>query len=122
MNRFAEWILRASVAFAFAFPAIDAFWNPDSWFGYFPHFLRGFVPDMVLLHSFGTLELAIAVWILSGRSIFWPSALASVMLVAIVVFDNYQFEILFRDLAIAGAAAALALQNWPWNRVANTVM
>lgn len=118
MERLAHLTLRVAVAFAFAYPAVNAFFNPESWLGYFPHFMRGYVPDTVLLHSWGALEIVIAVWILSGWRIFFPSALAAVMLLSIVAIDNYQFEILFRDLSIAGAAAALALWNWPFKRAA----
>jgi hypothetical protein len=108
-----EVLLRIGVAFAFLYPPINALSNPDSWLGYFPSFMRGFVPDLVLLHAFGALEVLIALWILSGWRIFAPSLLATVMLLAIVGFDYRNFEVIFRDLAIASASAALAVLNAP---------
>lgn len=115
MNRANKWwadlVLRVGVAFAFLYPPINALWNPESWIAYFPPFTRGYVPDEVLLHSFGAIEVVIALWLLSGKKIFWPSLAAAAMLVAIVVFDFYNFEVVFRDLSIAAAAIALALMH-----------
>ena len=73
-------LLRISVAFAFLYPPFDALTNPDSWIGYFPKFMQGYVPDLVLLHGFGIVEVVIALWILSGKQIFWPSIVATLML------------------------------------------
>ena len=110
-NRIADWVLRAGIAFSFLYPPISALYNPYSWLGYFPEFTRGFVPDMVLLHAFGVIEVIIALWILSGWKIVWPSLAATAMLLTIVVLDFSQFEVVFRDLSIAAAALSLALIN-----------
>ena len=109
----ASLILRLGLAFAFLYPPINALFDPSSWIGYFPHVVRGIVPDMVLLHSFGLIEVVIALWILSGWKIFWPSAAAALMLLSIVALDFSEFQIVFRDLSIAAIAAALAIQNQP---------
>ncbi len=101
---------RIAVAFAFLYPPIDALSNPDSWIGYFPGFMHGYIPDLVLLHAFGLVEVVIALWILSGRKIFLPSLMAALMLVMIVLFNLNSFEILFRDLSIAMMALALAMK------------
>lgn len=114
LDKRVDWILRIGLAFAFLYPPIDAVVDPYSWLGYVPAFTRGYVPDMVLLHSFGAIEIVVALWILSGWKIFWPSCLAFLMLLAIVVFDGSgQFEILFRDLSIASIALALAVAHRP---------
>jgi hypothetical protein len=105
-------VLRVGVAFAFLYPAINALFDPDSWIGYFPAFMHGYVPDVLLLHGFGLLEIIIALWIVSGWRILAPSVLATLMLLAIVVLDASEFQILFRDVSIAGAAAALAINAW----------
>lgn len=112
MNRSAEFkaadiLLRVSVAFAFLYPPIDAWFNPYSWIGYFPTFIRGIVSDTLLLHTFGVVEILLALWILSGKKIVVPLGICVVMLVAIVFFDFRDIEVLFRDLSIAGMALAL---------------
>ena len=111
-QRVAEIILRIGVAFAFLFPPIDAMVNPYSWIGYFPAFLKGFVPDLVLLQTFGMIEIVIALWILSGWRIFVPSLIATGMLLAIVFFNRADFEVLFRDLSIAAMTLSLAVVSW----------
>lgn len=97
------------VAFAFLFPPINAIFNPYSWIGYFPKFIQGYVPDLVLLHGFGVIEVILALWILSGRKIFFPALIATIMITAIVLFNLNNFEVLFRDLSIAMMALALAV-------------
>ena len=112
-DRLAKFVLRAGVAFAFLYPPIDAWTDPYSWIGYFPTWMHGYVPDMVLLHGFGVIEIVIALWILWGRDIFWPTLAATILLVAIVVFNMSNFIVVFRDLAIAAASLSLALSNIP---------
>ncbi|MDO8513950.1 MAG: hypothetical protein Q7S50_00185 [bacterium] len=111
-ERIAHIALRVGVAFAFLYPPLNALWNPYSWIGYFPQFVRGYVPDEVLLHTFGVAEVVIALWILSGWRIFWPSVAATAMLLGIVVFNPANFEVLFRDLAIAAIPFALAVISY----------
>ncbi|MFA5997397.1 MAG: hypothetical protein WC791_02800 [Candidatus Paceibacterota bacterium] len=102
-------LLRIGVAFAFLFPAIDGIFNPYTWIGYFPKFMRGDAPDLVMLHGFAFMEVIIALWILSGKKIFYPSLFAAFLLVSIVLFNYNNFEILFRDIAISMMAFSLAL-------------
>lgn len=108
-----EILLRVAVAFAFLYPPIAALSDPFSWIGYFPAFLSTLIGANaeLLLHAFGVVEVVIAVWILFGKRVFWPSCVAAVLLVAIVVVNPVQFDVLFRDLSIALAAAALAAMH-----------
>src|SRR4051812_46559370 len=105
----ASLLLRAGVAFAFLYPPIDAIFSPYDWIGYFPPLLLQMtqalhIQDLFVLHAFGIFEVVIALWILWGRNIFIPSAIAGVTLVAIVAFDFENFVVVFRDLSIAAAA------------------
>ena len=109
MKNTAQLDLRIGVAFAFLYPPIDALVDPFGWIGYFPGFMHGFVPDMILLHGFGLFEVAIALWLLSGYRIRTPAILAMLTLLSIVILDRTEFQVTFRDLSIAAAALALAL-------------
>ncbi|MDO8548100.1 MAG: hypothetical protein Q7R71_00290 [bacterium] len=113
-ERVANFILRAGVAFAFLYPPINALFDPSTWIGYLPHFARGIggLSDIVLLHAFGAVEVLIALWILSGKKIFWPSLVATAILVAIIFLNLQDFQIIFRDVSIAAAALALAVMNY----------
>lgn len=106
-------LLRLGVALAFLYPPINAFIDPYSWVGYFPLFVKDVAPEMVLLHVFGIVEIAIGLWILSGKRIFLPSLAATVILLVIVLFNVGDFQVLFRDVSIAAMALALAVLNRP---------
>lgn len=108
-------LLRAAVAFSFAYPPVAAVIDPDSWLGYFPAFIPS---SLVALHVFGALEIALALWILFGKRIFIPCMLAALILLAIVAFNISQFDILFRDVSIALAAVALGLVSRRQERAA----
>jgi len=108
-----DWVLRVSVAFAFLYPPFNALTQPDAWVGYFPVFVQGFVPENVLLHTFGILEVVLALWILSGWKVFLPAFGGAVLLFAIVLFNGNEFQVLFRDVSIAAAALALAVMHMP---------
>lgn len=106
--------MRLAVAFSFVYPAVDAFFEPESWIGYFP----GFVLDlagansMLLLHTWGIFEILLAAWVLFGKRVYVPSIIMAVALIAVVVANLGQFPILFRDLSIALAALSLAAVNY----------
>ena len=104
--------LRVGLAFAFLYPPYAALSDPTSWAAYFPPFVHALpLPTPVLLHAFGALQVAIALWVLSGWRIRLPAALAALMLLGIVAFNFSQFDVLFRDIALAALAFALVL--WP---------
>ncbi len=108
----AHLLLRVGVAFAFLYPPFAAITDPVSWAAYFPPFMRDFPIDSItLLHLFGIIEVILALWILSGWRIRFPATLTALFLVAIVMVNAAQFDVLFRDLSIATMAVALAL--WP---------
>ena len=109
-----HFLLRAGIAGAFLYPPISAIADPIAWLGYFPAFVQALPTDtVILLHLFGVLEMVIALWLLWGRRIRIPAVLATVLLLAIVVFNMNTFEVLFRDVAIALAALALAFLPEP---------
>jgi uncharacterized membrane protein YphA (DoxX/SURF4 family) len=119
-----EALLRIAVAFAFIYPPIDALFDPASWLGYFPSFITNAfhtiaiplkLSDVVLLHGFGLLEVALAVWILAGKRVRIPALIMAVLLLIIVGFnlDPSNFSVLFRDVSIALAALALAFYTPP---------
>jgi len=110
-QQFSRRILRIGLAFAFLYPPINALTDPYAWVGYFPSFMHGYVSDLTLLHAFGVLEIVIALWILWGRYLVWPTTLAAVLLISIVSFNTANFQVVFRDLAIASIALFLAVED-----------
>lgn len=117
-----EALLRIALAIAFLYPALAAIFDEASWLGYFPGFATDLfhlisVPlklsDTVLLHSFGLLEVVLAVWVLFGKRVRTPALIMAFLLFLIVVLNLGQFSVLFRDLSIMFAALALALRRPP---------
>ncbi len=113
----ADLLLRAAVGVAFLYPPINAWSAPEAWTGYFPAFTEGLLPGMILLHVFGVVEIVLALWILSGWKIFFPSLVAALMLIAIVGFNMPEMQVLFRDISIALAALALAFMHKPVTKI-----
>jgi len=111
-------LLRIAIAGAFLYPPIAAISDPYSWIGYFPRFVTGLpIPAILILHTFGLLEVVIAFWILWGRKIWLPSIAAAGLLLAIVIFNLGDINVLFRDVALAVAALALAFMPEPYTKV-----
>jgi uncharacterized membrane protein YphA (DoxX/SURF4 family) len=108
-SRTADIVLRCAFAFAFLYPPFNALSDPNSWIGYFPSFVHGYVPDQVLLHGFGVIEVIIALWVLSGWKIVLPLALGVCMLLGIIAFNFSEFQVLFRDVSIAAIGVSLII-------------
>ena len=104
----ALFFLRVAIASVFAYAAVSSFITPDNWIGYFPPFLRHVIPQNMLLTSFSIYELALALWLLSGKFTFFAAIFAILTLSGIVVFNFTQLDILFRDFAIILSAVSLA--------------
>ena len=105
-------LLRVGLAFAFLYPPIAAYFDPFSWIGFFPQFLRDAVGnDMLLLHSFGAVEVVLGLWVLTARNVVIPSLVMAAMLAGIVFFNWGAMDIVFRDVSIFAMALALALMN-----------
>lgn len=106
-----SFILRVSLAFSFLYPAIDSFFHPDTWIGFFPAWLVAMSPVDILVLGllFSGLEIMIAASLLFMRDPFYPAMAAIVVLAGIVVFNWSAFDIVFRDISIMGMAIALVL-------------
>ncbi len=112
--RIGHGLLRLGVAFAFVYPPLAAIGDPVSWASYFPPFVASLpINTLVLLHTFGVVEVLLALWILSGVRIRIPSIVATIILLAIISVNLSSFEILFRDLSIALATLSLAFLPSP---------
>lgn len=107
-------VLRIGIAGAFLYPAIDAFFFPQNWIGFFPAWITMIpVSDVVLLHLFGIFEIGIALWILFGKKIFLPSLLAFLSLLAIVVVNWQLIGLLFRDITLLALPLGLMILHFP---------
>jgi uncharacterized membrane protein YphA (DoxX/SURF4 family) len=104
---FAKWLLRAGLAFVFAYAAYESFMTPDAFFRYIPDFMQSLIPTNIFLPLFGTAEIILVVWLLSDWKVKYASLIAFALMLGIVFFNFEYFNILFRNVAIASAALAL---------------
>lgn len=100
--------LRLGLATVFLYAAIASTLNPTDWVGYLPNVLTAFLPAETLLMAFSVVELALAVWLLSGVHVRYAAVASFLMLGGIVVSNFALFDISFRDLGLMFAALALA--------------
>jgi len=109
MSRFftPSFLIRAGLAFAFAYVALGAFIDPQSWIGFYPTIFSDNIPANVFLPIFSIAELVLAAWLLSGFKTRFAGASAAFALFGIVVFNIPQMDIVFRDISLALAALAL---------------
>jgi uncharacterized membrane protein len=105
---YALWLLRAGLAFVFAYAAISAFVTPDAWLGFIP----SYVPTAFAkpsLDFFSVVQLVLAVWLLWGRWLRYAAAAAALLIIALTLSNLASLVITFRDIGLALAATALAL-------------
>lgn len=105
-------LLRVGVAFSLLYAAYSGFVNPSAWVGYVPDLPFG-IEREVALQIWGGVETVLGLWLLSGWRIFIPSLVTALAIAAVTLINLSQFSVLFRDVSIALASAALALWSWP---------
>lgn len=108
----AHFLLQAGVAIVFLYAGISSFLDPSSWIGFIPQFIRDVVPGTIFLPIFSIYEFVIAMWLLSGKELFYAAGLASLTLLSIIAFNTGALDIVFRDTAIFFAALALFVLHW----------
>ena len=105
-----SWLLRAGLAFALSYAATSSFFHPETFAHYFPSFLpRTWATE--LLPVFAVFEMLLAVGLMTDRWTYLAAMLAGLTLIAIIVVNPDAFDVLFRNVAIACGAFALALQS-----------
>ena len=107
----ATWFLRAGLAFVFVYAAVTTLTDPVAASTYFPDLVPADLVIRVLLPSFAVYEIALAAALLTKRFTYAASVLAALTLVGILVANADAFAVLFRNVAIACAALALAVQT-----------
>jgi len=85
----------------------------SAWIGYFPHFIRGFIPDMLMLQIFSAGEVLLALWIISGWRLYLAALISMLALLGITVTNLAVLDVTFRDVGLAAAALALAFLTMP---------
>jgi uncharacterized membrane protein YphA (DoxX/SURF4 family) len=118
-HKIAILLLRIGTAFAFIYAAIAGFVTPDDWIGYFPAFIQHMFPGNGILAIWGIVEIILGLWLLSGWKVFIPATIGVLSMLGLIVFDWSQMDVIFRDVTIAFALAALAV--WDYRGTPKTI-
>jgi uncharacterized membrane protein len=105
-----SWLLRAGLAFVLSYAATSSFFHPETFARYFPSFLPS-AWATELLPVFAVFEMLLAVGLMTARFTYPAAMLAGLTMIAIIVVNPNVFDVLFRNVAIACGAFALALQS-----------
>ncbi len=105
-----SWLLRAGLAFVLSYAATSSFFHPETFARYFPSFMPA-TWATELLAVFAVFEMLLAVGLMTERFTYPASMLAGFTMVAIVLVNPDAFNVLFRNVAIACGAFALALHS-----------
>ena len=105
----ASLLLRLGLAFVFSYAAISALVLPDAWIGFYPEWMRSLVPDTMLLYFHSAAEIVLALWLISGKKVFYAAFLSGLWILGIILGTLGAFLITFRDVAILLSAVALAV-------------
>ena len=101
--------LRIGLAFVFAYAALSALHQPAAWLGFVPAFSTKFLAAKTTLDLVSVIQLALVVWLLSGRYVKYAAGLAAVMLLGIVATNWGDLLITFRDVGLAAMSLGLVL-------------
>jgi uncharacterized membrane protein YphA (DoxX/SURF4 family) len=103
-------LLRAGLAFVLSYAATSSFFHPETFARYFPSFMpEGWATE--LLPVFAVFEMVLAAALMTERYTAAASRLAGIAMVAIIVANPDAFDVLFRNVAIACGAFALAVRS-----------
>jgi uncharacterized membrane protein len=112
-DQLASWFLRAGLAFVFSYAAVSSFLHPVTFARYFPAFLpTSWATD--LLPVFAVYEMLLVVGFMTRRYTYAAAVLSALTLSGIIVMNPDAFGVLFRNVAIACGALALAVQARQW--------
>ena len=107
----ASFFIRTGLAFVFIFAALSAFLNPQAWIGYVPLFITDFMTRAYFLFFHDVLNLALGIWLLSGKKTFYAAIVSCIVLAGIILTNLGSFLIVFRDVGLFFAAVALAFMS-----------
>ena len=99
----ASLLLRIGLALGFLYPAIAGFIEPQNWIGFLPPFLA----TNEILFTFGAFEILLALWLLSGFRVGLAALISGALVLGVVVTNLGALDIVFRDIPLIFAAAAL---------------
>lgn len=106
--KIAKNLLRLGFAFVLLYATVEIYMNPENFLKYVPDFVTQIIPVNLFLFLFAIFELVLMGWLLSGWQTKYSALLFFLLMVGIIVTNLQYFNVLFRNVAIAFSALALA--------------
>lgn len=106
--KIAKNLLRLGFAFVLLYATVEIYMNPENFLKYVPGFVTQIIPVNLFLFLFAIFELVLMGWLLSGWQTKYSALLFFLLMVGIIVTNLQYFNVLFRNVAIAFSALALA--------------
>ncbi|OGE31085.1 hypothetical protein A2631_05425 [Candidatus Daviesbacteria bacterium RIFCSPHIGHO2_01_FULL_44_29] len=113
MNSKALLVLRLGLAFVFLYASISSFLFPENWIWFIPDWMQKIIPAEPMLMAHASFELALGIWLISGKKLFYAALVAALDLLAIMLPNIGIFDTVFRDVGLLASAVALALLSRP---------
>jgi len=107
-----ELVLRIGLALPFLIFGFDKFIHVYIWTPWIPQWLAGILPitPQLFMYVQGTVEVLIGLSLISGFLIVYSSAVASIMLLLIIITMGYNFTSV-RDLGLLMIAVYLLIKS-----------
>ena len=114
MNRkdLVVFLLRIGLAFVFIYAGMSILTNPESWIGFVPRFTEAFASRYAILYGHAFFDIFLGIWLLYWKKMFYASALCSLNLLGIILFNLGSLDIIFRDLGLLFSSLALAVLSY----------
>ena len=106
--RLARIFLRSGLAFVFLYAALEMSYSPENFLKYVPDVMERIIPPLYFLPAFAVSEVALAAFLFSGVKERYAAYAAFGFITGITFFNIGHFSVLFRNVAIAFGALALA--------------
>lgn len=100
-------LLRVGLVLVFVYAAVASLQHPLEWAGFLPSFLTKTISSDVLIKFFALYELALVVWLASGKYIRYCALLCTATLLGIVITNPSQLITTFRDVGLAFMSLSL---------------
>src|SRR5260221_12457966 len=107
-------ILRLGLAFVFFFAAATSLLDPQSYYKFIPSIVTQVVPGTVFLMAYGIFEIALGLWLLSGKGSFYSGMLAALLLFTLTFFNLQEINIFFKMVALFFAPLPLVALSGDW--------
>jgi len=106
-------LLQFATSLYLTYVGVASLINPDIWISYFPSYIHNLTFAFVLLKLWALFLLFLAIWIMSGKRIFIPTFVATIILILTTLISLPIPEYFFHNVALTCGAFSLCIIHSP---------